>query len=94
MIDDGNHAYDGKQPLHLPAGWQIADGSQDDIRICGANFWQSNCLVFANGDPYGTSACNNRLKTGRQYGTDDLVNDACGLRTKFSNEDVLLRRRA
>jgi hypothetical protein len=48
---------DGKQPLHVPAGWQIADGTADDIRVCGAHPWQSYWLVFANGDPCGTAAC-------------------------------------
>ena len=47
---------DGDQPLDVPAGWQIADGSADDARVCGAHPWQSRCLVFANGDAYGTAA--------------------------------------
>jgi hypothetical protein len=41
----------------VPAGWQIADGTADDMRVCGAHPWQSNFLVFANGDLYGTAAC-------------------------------------
>ncbi len=57
-IDDDTVVYDGDQSLHVPAGWQIADGSADDVRVCGAHPWQSNCLVFANGDTYGTAACN------------------------------------
>ena len=48
---------DGQQPVHVPAGWQIADGSADDARVCGAHPWQSAYLVFANGDAYGTAAC-------------------------------------
>ena len=48
---------DGQQPLPVPAGWQIAEGNADDIRVCGAHPWQSNWLVFANGDIYGTAAC-------------------------------------
>jgi hypothetical protein len=47
---------DGDQPVHVPAGWQIADGSADDVRVCGAHPWQSYYLVFANGDAYGTAA--------------------------------------
>ncbi len=41
----------------MPAGWQIADGSADDARVCGAHPWQSCFLVLANGDRYGTAAC-------------------------------------
>ena len=40
------------------AGWQIAGGDADDVRVCGAHPWQSHYLVFANGDAYGTAACN------------------------------------
>ena len=39
------------------AGWQIAGGDADDVRVCGAHPWQSYFLVFANGDPYGTAMC-------------------------------------
>ena len=37
------------------AGWQIAGGDADDVRVCGAHPWQSHFLVFANGDYYGTA---------------------------------------
>jgi hypothetical protein len=43
-------ADDGDIPLHVPEGWQIADGNGDDIRVCGAYPWKSGGLVFANGD--------------------------------------------
>ncbi len=56
-VDDRTKVYDGDQPLDVPAGWQIADGSADDARVCGAHPWQSRYLVFANGDAYGTAAC-------------------------------------
>ena len=56
-VDDRTWVYDDDQPLDVPAGWQIADGSADDARVCGAHLWQSECLVFANGDAYGTAAC-------------------------------------
>ena len=39
------------------AGWQIAGGDADDVRVCGAHPWQSGWLVFANGDNYGTAMC-------------------------------------
>ena len=58
-VDDSTIVQDGDQPLDVPAGWQIADGSADDVRVCGAHPWQSNCLVFANGDFYGTAVCGN-----------------------------------
>jgi hypothetical protein len=41
------------------AGWQIADGDADDVRVCGAHPWQSNYLVFADGQACGTSMCSN-----------------------------------
>jgi hypothetical protein len=58
-VDDSTLVKDGDQPLDVPVGWQIADGSADDVRVCAAHPWQSNCLVFANGDVYGTAACRN-----------------------------------
>ena len=42
------------EPVHVPAGWQIADGSADDVRVCGRHPWQSDCLVFADGAACGT----------------------------------------
>jgi hypothetical protein len=45
---------DGDQPALVPAGWQIAEGNQEDIFVCGSFSWQSRCLVFANGQAYGT----------------------------------------
>ncbi len=50
---------DGNEPLDVPGGWQIADSNADDIRVCGTHPWQSWFLVFANGNAYGTAACNN-----------------------------------
>ena len=55
-VDDRVWVEDGNQPVHVPAGWQIADGSADDARVCGAHPWQSQGLVFANGDGYYTGA--------------------------------------
>ena len=55
-VDDRTIVYDGHEPLDVPAGWQIADGSADDARVFGAHPWQSDSLVFANGDLYGTAA--------------------------------------
>ncbi len=56
-VDDRIIVRDGTQPLPVPAGWQIAEGNADDIRVCAAHPWQSSYLVFANGDRYGTAAC-------------------------------------
>ena len=39
------------------AGWQIARGDADDDRVCAAHPWQSDYLVFANGDAYKTAMC-------------------------------------
>jgi hypothetical protein len=66
-VDDSTIAYDGDdgdQPLDVPAGWQIADGSADDARVCGAHTWQRQGLVFANGSWCGTAACCDPTQTG------------------------------
>jgi hypothetical protein len=54
-VDDCTFVGDGSQPLPVPAGWQIADGNADDVRVCGAHAWQSDYLVFANGDICSTA---------------------------------------
>jgi hypothetical protein len=54
-VDDGSLASDGMKPVHVPAGWQIATGDLDDIRVCGAHPGQSHGLIFSNGDYYGTA---------------------------------------
>ncbi len=56
-VDGRTYVQDGEQPLDVPAGWQIADGSADDARVCGAHPWQSDFLVFADGSCCGTAAC-------------------------------------
>ena len=56
-VDDRTWDPDSWRPLPVPAGWEIAYGTADDIRVCGAHPWQSDGLVFATGDGYGTAAC-------------------------------------
>ena len=46
------------------AGWQIAGGDADDVRVCGAHPWQIQWLLFANGDMYGTAMCYNPSSRG------------------------------
>ncbi len=41
------------------AGWQIAGGDADDVRVCAAHPWQSWWLVFADGHSCGTAMCDN-----------------------------------
>jgi hypothetical protein len=58
---------DGDKYVHVkdfPAGWEIAPGDLDDIRICGAHPWQSYYLVFANGRSYGTAMCDDKMYIG------------------------------
>jgi hypothetical protein len=57
-VDDGTRAFylSNKHKLPVPAGWHIADGTADDVRVCGAHAWQSDGLTFANGDVYKTAA--------------------------------------
>ena len=79
-VDDSTRAKDGTQPLPLPAGWQIAEGNADDIRVCGAHPWQSNWLFFANGDAYGTGLCSRFSSTG----TGELRQRLSRRREKFT----------
>ncbi len=39
------------------AGWQIAGGDADDVRVCAAHPWQIEWLVFADSHAYGTAMC-------------------------------------
>jgi hypothetical protein len=55
---------DGELPVHVPAGWHIADGNADDARVCGTHLWQSYSLVFANGDAYGTALSSHTASIG------------------------------
>jgi hypothetical protein len=48
-VDDGDKFSDVDQLLPVPAGWQIADGTADDARVCGAHAWQSSRMAFTNG---------------------------------------------
>jgi hypothetical protein len=105
-VDDRTLVEDGNKPVHVPAGWQIAAGDADDIRVCGAHPWQSRWLVFANGDVYGSHICNNssligttrspskkissRLKIGQKRASGCLIQDAQGARAKGDACDVLL----
>ena len=56
-VDDRTLVQDGKKPVHVPAGWDIAPGDADDMRVCGAHPWQSYYLVFADGYNCGTAMC-------------------------------------
>ncbi len=49
-IDDRALVKDGDKPSQVPAGWEIAAGDANDICVCGAHPWQSDWLVFADGD--------------------------------------------
>ncbi len=46
------------------AGWQIAGGDADDVRVCAAHPWQSYHLIFANGDFCGTAMFGDPSYTG------------------------------
>jgi hypothetical protein len=53
-VDDHTRVEDGQKPVHVPAGWKIAPGDADDIRVCGAHPWQSDRLVFVDGSHHRT----------------------------------------
>jgi hypothetical protein len=96
-VHDRTVVEDGNTPLKVPAGWQIADGNANDIRVCIAHPWQSECLVFANGDAYGTAAgksgsrVQNLSQPGR-YGYGWTSDEQGAIRIAWRNYDVLLRR--
>ncbi len=65
-LDDRTDVRDGRHPLEVPAGWEIAPCDADSARVCGAHAWQSDCLVFAtNGTPHGTAMCNHPQYIGK-----------------------------
>jgi hypothetical protein len=57
-VDERTVVYDGRKPVHVPAGWDIAPGDADDMRVCGAHVWQTDFLVFADGYECGTDMGN------------------------------------
>jgi hypothetical protein len=69
-IDDRTYVSDGDEPSQVAAGWQIAVGDADDIRVCGAHPWQSWYLVFANGDYCGTAMCSLPSAIGKNSFTE------------------------
>jgi hypothetical protein len=84
--------------LRVHAGWQIAVGNADDIRVCRAHPWQSDGLVFANGDLYGT-AMQPPFHRGKRaqavFKIQILPHPKIGKTTaKWDSFDVLRRRRA
>ncbi len=56
-VDARTLVLDGRKPVHVPSGWEIAPGDAHDIRACAAHPWQSYYLIFSNGDYYGTAMC-------------------------------------
>jgi hypothetical protein len=67
-VDDRTLVPDGTKPVHVPAGWDIAPGDADDMRVCGAHPWQSYYLVFADTYICGTAMNpdSSRIGTGTQ----------------------------
>jgi hypothetical protein len=94
QIDGETEKHDTETPLQVPAGWQIAGGDSDDIRVCGAYHWQSYCLVFANGEAFYTHVAKYDLSGQKLFEAPQFVQDEKGVRSKYERCDVLLRRRA
>ena len=65
-VDDRTIVKDGKKPVQVPAGWDIAPGDADDLRVCGAHPWQSQWLLCADAYPCGTAMCNESNYIGMQ----------------------------
>jgi hypothetical protein len=66
-VDDITMVYDNDEPRRVPAGWQIAGGSADDVRVCGAHAWQTTWLIFANGNACGTAANSDYSRRGAPH---------------------------
>jgi hypothetical protein len=84
-VDDRTLVEDGTKPVHVPAGWNIAPGDADDMRVCGAHPWQSNWLVFADTHAYGTAMCHISSFIGTQPQLQNLRNF---FRSKFSHAET------
>ena len=63
------HAYsrDGKVPVKLDEGWEIAPGDECDREVCWQHKWSSHALVFADGDIAATCIC---LSGSGSYGRE------------------------
>ena len=46
---------DNTRLVAVPAGFEVAPGDADDVRVCSVHPWQSWYLVFADGSACGTS---------------------------------------
>jgi hypothetical protein len=73
-VDDRTCVRDGYKPVHVPSGWEIAPGDADDIRVCAAHPWQSDFLVFSNGDLYGTAMCSDPSYIGATLNSSKNLN--------------------
>jgi hypothetical protein len=71
-VDDHTLVEDGQKPVHVPAGWKIAPGDADDIRVCGAHPWQSDRLVFVDGDHHRTlkNVVSDKLKEVKEFAAE------------------------
>jgi hypothetical protein len=73
-VDDRTDVQDCDKPVHVPSGWEIAPHDADDIRVCGAHPWQSNWLVFANGNMYWTARHPNPIDIGATLNSSKNLN--------------------
>jgi hypothetical protein len=49
--------------VEIPAGWTIAIGDADDRHVVSSHYWQSDVLVFSNGQ-----ACPTKIHTAERSG--------------------------
>ena len=63
-LGDGDLYIDHNQPMHVPSGWQIAEGNANDLHVCGAHPWCTYHLVFGNGMYSGTADCYSKSDIG------------------------------
>ncbi len=72
---DGPNLYmapHGHQPVHMPAGWHIADG-HDVATDCGAHPWQNWYLLFVNCNSCGIALRNSRHDTQHRATCSPLI---------------------
>jgi hypothetical protein len=73
-VDDRTLVGDDQKPVPVPAGWNIAPGDADDVRVCGTHPWQSDWLVFADTYICGTAMCDQSSYIGTQPQLQNLRN--------------------
>jgi hypothetical protein len=49
-VDEQTFIQDGRTPVGIDAGFEVAPGDASDIEVANAHAWGSNTLIFSNGE--------------------------------------------